>query len=384
MKGISKILLICLFLGSSVWLIQHYLFVDATLETASVETLDREYYFELYDIEVIRHPTIESAYPEWFEPDITESVTNVDDRIDILPFEEDKKRNGYVVYPKHGMVVPLSTPSTQDAEKIHTWVMFDHYPYLDRWALHYRGNNPSEGFGNMVVAAHSSYIKDAPGNYKTVFQVLPISRAWDKIFVYLKNDQGWYDLYTYVITDSFRTDMTDISVLSQTREEKFLTTYGCYIIWDNSERRVNHAILESVTKNSQDLARRWSMAPSPNIQDVEQKNTETPTSLTPQEHWSPSLNTELPLWKTENPPVKINQLDEISSWIPAHLLPTLKQLVVAIIDRLEKEPELYNRVHNRLLEKIRPFESKVIEDPATLKVISIYRYIHHYVELIKK
>jgi sortase (surface protein transpeptidase) len=100
----------------------------------------------------------------------------------------------------------------------------------------------------MVIAAHSSFKKEDPGTYKTVFQTLPISDPGDKIFVYRKNSTNAYDLYTYQITDSFRTDKKNTKILAQTTQPT-LTTYGCYAIGSNEERRVNQAQLISTTKS---------------------------------------------------------------------------------------------------------------------------------------
>jgi hypothetical protein len=86
----------------------------------------------------VRHPSIDSEYPSRATPDESQSITDLQHRVAILPYAEDKHRDGYVVYPKHGITVPLSTPTASDHEKIRMGQMFDHYPYLEQGALHYR------------------------------------------------------------------------------------------------------------------------------------------------------------------------------------------------------------------------------------------------------
>ncbi len=213
-----------------------------------------EYYFNLYWVEEVDNPTVEKTYPERAIPDETQAITSLSYRKSTLPFSQDQDEDWYIVYPEHGIVVPILTPSTEDAKKINSWKSFNHYPYLEEGSLHYRWNSPKEGKGNMVIAAHSSFTKDEPWRYKTVFQALPISTAWDKIFIYLKNESDWFDLYTYEIFESFRTDIKNVKILSQrtTQEDHELTTYWCYAIWTNAERRVNKSKLIKTEKNIED------------------------------------------------------------------------------------------------------------------------------------
>ena len=208
-----------------------------------------EYFFDTYDVRVIQNSNAEMTYPDRFVPNMEQNITDLSYWIDILPFAEDKNRNGYVVYPRHGMIVPLDQTSSHDDNLIQNGKAFDHYPYLEDGALHYRGKGPTEWNGNMVIAAHSSYEKQEPGRYKTVFQGLPISQPGDHIFVYQKNTQWTYDMYDYVIYSSFETDKYDTSVLAQSTNKKTLTTYWCYEIWVNDKRWINQANLHREIKN---------------------------------------------------------------------------------------------------------------------------------------
>ncbi len=362
-------ILVCIILSAG--LIRHYIFTDASTNDwffVQSEKEHREYYFELFNIESIRHPDIESEYPNWFQPDESQSIKDLQHWVNLIPFNEDKTRESYIVYPKHWMVSPISIPSNDDTKKIENWEMFNHYPYLDNWALHYRWNNPTQGNWNMVVAAHSSYLKDAPGRYKTIFQVLPISKKWDNIFVYLKNDSWTFDLYSYIITDSFRTEITDVSVLAQNRDHKYLTTYWCYIIWDNSERRVNQAILESITENIDLNTMKWVA------------NSDSPT-LDTSHDVAPALlaNNEQDTITTSNKIViSALELVQITNKISPELLPKLQNLVLIIQQRLQEEPQLYDRVYTRLVTKIENLRSSWSD----ASVLPIYEFIYYYIQLL--
>lgn len=83
--------------------------------------------------------------------------------------------------------MPVLTPNQSDADLIRAGKAFNHYPYLEKGALHYFGTSPSRGAGNLSIAAHSSYLKQDPGRYKTVFQALPITNIGDTIWYFEKN-----------------------------------------------------------------------------------------------------------------------------------------------------------------------------------------------------
>ncbi len=199
-----------------------------------------------YSSDISVNWTIDYWFPTWVKANPWNR--DLDFWLQTLPYEQDKHGSWYLVYPKYGIIVPLLTPNASDHEKILQWENFNHFPYLQNGALHYFGKDPSEGKGNMVVAAHSSFEKSDIGRYKTIFQVLPISEVWDSILVYLQSPSG-YDRYEYEITKSFKTSKSDVSILSQsTNDENILTTYGCYPLWSNTERWVNQSILKSVSR----------------------------------------------------------------------------------------------------------------------------------------
>ena len=361
---------------------------DTTMSGQSLS--HHEYYFQMHGVETVDNPSVETTYPERAQPDDTQSITDLSHWLDILPYEQDMNRYGYVVYPEHGIVTPFDTPSADDTQKIKNGKKFDHYPYLDNGALHYRGKDPTQWTAwNMVIAAHSSYLKDKPWRYKTVFQALPISSTGDKIFVYMKNENNTiyntetqkieesYDLYIYEIQKSFRTDMRDISVLSQDTNEQMLTTYGCYIIWSNSERRINQAILidtiSDISPISPKTPKTLTQPHAINEKDTQNEKTNShnyketvdmPTVDAPEKIPTSALKETYEAQNTKEgdnthmvaePSVNIsgeNTTPRKAPVIPLDptLLPQIDSLVVAIEQQIEANPAKYGGsfIHDRL------------------------------------
>lgn len=117
------------------------------------EGTDYKYYFEAYGVEVLNNPGVEIEYPTRARPNPEQNITDLSYWVnDVLPYTEDRDEDRYIVYPKHGIVVPVVTPNATDQKLIDQGEMFNHYPYLEKGALHYFGYDPHQGVGNMVIA----------------------------------------------------------------------------------------------------------------------------------------------------------------------------------------------------------------------------------------
>lgn len=160
----------------------------------------------------------------------------------------------------------------------------------------------------MVIAAHSSFGKDKPGRYKTIFQALPITRVGDKVFYYEKNGQGSFDFYEYTIKDSFETDKTNVSILKQQVSKETLTTYGCYKIGTNDKRWVNVGELTKKTPKFVTLSAPDNHASAPATS--EKIVAPTPTQTTPVTLSVQSVTTTPPTAETTTatptPPTPLN------------------------------------------------------------------------------
>lgn len=193
---------------------------------------------------------IDTQFPTRATPNPTQDITDLSYRKDTLPYEQDKTAAGYVVYPKQGVTIPLVWPNSIDLEKIKVGDLFDHYKYLEEWALHYVGHAPDQGIWNMVLAVHSSFAKLDPGRYKTAGQVAPLSAVGDNVFLYLADERGEYTLYVYTIQQSEEIPETQVSILDQQVSEKTLTLFTCFPIWTTDARWVNKAVLTDTLPKS--------------------------------------------------------------------------------------------------------------------------------------
>lgn len=233
------------FLIACIWLscITAPLFVDASMPAN---------YVEQYGVNIVKSPDIDTAYPTWAQVNPEQDKTDLEYRAhEVLPFGPETDM--YLVYPKYGVVTQVNEPSSSDKALIAQNKKFNHFPYLTKGALFYYGTSPDQWKGNMVIAAHTARKKSEKNNYATIFQPLLISQPGDYIFVYIKNQQGTYDFYKYVIKKSYETTPDDISVLKQTNNKYLLTTYGCSDIWTTDMRRINRAELEKKYANHSDL-----------------------------------------------------------------------------------------------------------------------------------
>lgn len=204
-----------------------------------------------YIINSVTVPWIDTTYPTRATPNLEQNITDLDYRIQTLPYDQDKSAAWYVVYPKAWVTIPLVWPDNTDIEKIKVWELFNHYKYLEEWALHYVWDAPDQWIGNMVLAVHSSFAKNDLWRYKTAWQVAPLSTIGDKIFVYLADTTGKYTLYIYTIKRSEQIPETAVDILKQDVSEKSLTLFTCYPIGTTDARRVNQAVLTETLSEEQ-------------------------------------------------------------------------------------------------------------------------------------
>lgn len=298
---------------------------------------DYQYYFDKYEVEIEESPHIDLTFPIRAQPNLSQDITDLSYRVhEVLPFEEDKKADMYLVYPLHGIVVPILQPTQDDRERIRTNEPFNHFTYLERWALHYYGNSPDKQSGNMVVAAHSSFKKEDSGRYKTIFQALPISRAGEHIFVYIKNDTWTYDLYDYIIEVSFETDKYNVSILEAENDDDYtLTTYGCYTIWTSEDRRVNKAYLQKKWNNHSSL----------------QEHTAAPEKESRKEIQKQS---EIKNWEHMSPDISVKTTHIAQPHIITRLLieQQISSIYVSLLKQLKFQPAIIHRFIELIDEKI--------------------------------
>jgi LPXTG-site transpeptidase (sortase) family protein len=94
----------------------------------------------------------------------------------------------------------------------------------------------------MVIAGHSSYYKDDPGRYHTIFSSLMLLKAGDEVRVYDKysdsKDLTAYVMHRYQVQQSYNTTPTDVQVLLPQEDLASVTLFTCTPIGGISGRRI--------------------------------------------------------------------------------------------------------------------------------------------------
>lgn len=198
------------------------------------------------NIEVKTSEKRETDYPSWAQPDLDLQHTDLSYRVqDILPYEQDKDADAYIVYPSQGIIYPVLSLFQEDKDLIMDKKKFDHYKYLQNGWLQYIWERPSMKSDNMVIAIHSAYFKKDLWRYKTAGQATILANWGDKIRYFEKENDGTYTRYEYNIIESKETNSKDTSILFPESGKTQLTIYTCSPIGSTRSRYYNKADLIS-------------------------------------------------------------------------------------------------------------------------------------------
>jgi len=219
--------------------------------------------------------------PNWAKPSSNENISYW---LDVLPFENDKNADEYIVIPTIGVISPVNQIPEFSSDynevvwngteiKDFSYNGWSNYlRYLDNWVLQYPATLPiglkdtsgREYVWNSVIFGHSSYWKNNTWNYKTIFGLLPTLDVWEQLWVYKKNSTGSYTLYKHKITSSYETNPSDISILLQENyDTQWLTLFTCTPIWwiewrwvitsERTQEAINNITEENTIEEIQDI-----------------------------------------------------------------------------------------------------------------------------------
>lgn len=153
--------------------------------------------------------------------------------LQVLP-SVDKNSSKYIIIPSNGLVMPINE-FQRDSVNFNEMISGREWninPALRTGALEYPGTS-TRGYGdvgNKVIFGHSSYFQSSEGRYKTHFQKIIELDAGEQIWVYEKQENGWYKRFVYVTEKSYNTPASDTSVLKPWIG-KNLTLFTCTPIW---------------------------------------------------------------------------------------------------------------------------------------------------------
>ena len=228
--------------------------------------LERTYIKENDDLEL--------EAPGWARPSSRQDIKYWKD--EVLPFNQDKNADEYVVIPTIGVIAPINhipeysddyddivADGTQIKDLSYAW-WTNYLEYLDAGLVQYpatlpiglRDNRGIEYIWNSVIFGHSSYWKDDNGRYKTIFGLLPTLDRWEEVWVYKRVGTEYY-LRKYMITKSYETIPNDVSILLQENyDTQGLTLFTCTPIWGIEGRWIIESELisiESAYETSEEL-----------------------------------------------------------------------------------------------------------------------------------
>ncbi|HMY81034.1 MAG TPA: sortase [Candidatus Absconditabacterales bacterium] len=165
---------------------------------------------------VVTSPKVDTSIPSWFAPSTNKDIAHW---LKVLPYEEYRYHNQYIVIPAMGMVAPLmelETGSQAYKDFIKTkGKSFDSKAYnrlLVGGPTIYPGTAPIGTKGNTFIFGHSNYRVNEPGSFKTIFRLTYNIELGDKIWVYKKFD-GKRVFFEYTV---------DISKLIGAHETKYM------------------------------------------------------------------------------------------------------------------------------------------------------------------
>lgn len=147
--------------------------------------------------------------------------------------KQDQNASKYIVIPSNWLVMPIVSidPKSEDYKRALNGYL-NYYKYLLDWALEYPWTSSKWYWEvwNKVILWHSSYWEKAEGRYKTQFQKIIWLNRGEKIWIYVKNNKWGYNMYKYIVTASYNTKPTDVSILKPWIWAN-LTLTTCTPIW---------------------------------------------------------------------------------------------------------------------------------------------------------
>lgn len=169
-------------------------------------------------VKVLKMDTLEYTSPDWLRPVwLLDASSDVSSWLGVLPYDEDKNADIYIVIPTLGIITPVIViPKwSADYQNMSKWREININNYLVNGVLHYTQTALPGEEGNMVIFGHSNYFKNKPGKYKTIFADLMNLDvgAEDEIWLYTKQSNGNYKQFKYAITESYETDPSDVAIL---------------------------------------------------------------------------------------------------------------------------------------------------------------------------
>ncbi len=217
---------------------------------------------------VFTSPKVDTSSPTWFKPSDNKDIAYW---LKVLPYEEYRYHDQYIVVPAMGMVAPIMEAKKEsddyknaikgnllgklmpnkkkctDPKKC-----FDYDKYLKWGPTVYPGTATIWSIGNTFIFWHSNYFHNDSGKFKTIFRDTYNLEKGDKIRVYKKFKDKWY-FFEYTVTLSKLINADDIKYIGKLKGEEdkvTITLSACRPIGTAKQRRINRAELTNLNELS--------------------------------------------------------------------------------------------------------------------------------------
>ncbi len=184
--------------------------------------------------------------PSWFKPtDLDGAPQDASYWInEVLPYEEDRNENVYLVIPQLWLVTPVVSipPGSNDYNRMINGQDIAINNYLKGGIIEYVGSVSPGYWGKLVHFWHSNYYKSDNGRYKSVFANLMALDQGDEVWYYVKQPGDRYKLFKYDITASYPSNPNNVKALSWDGDGADALVFGCYHGLDG--RRMIEATLQ--------------------------------------------------------------------------------------------------------------------------------------------
>ena len=224
------------------YIVRLFLISSVLLSSLSMEVIG-------YDVKntkewkVYTSKSVDTSIPDWFVPKNTKDLNY---RLQVLPYAEDRARDQYLVIPAMWLISPINQleKTNPDYRAAIKWATFDYDSYLESGPTIYPGTASVWETGNAFIFAHSNFWHAKPGRYKTIFRLTYNIESGDILYFYRKIDDQWY-FYEYIVNKSFLVNETDVYVMNQVDDKSMITLSACYPIGTAQKRWINQADLST-------------------------------------------------------------------------------------------------------------------------------------------
>lgn len=208
-------------------LILSWLTTSATFALSTIAEKEAIY----WDL-VLEQANLTYLPPTWFQPTTLENASEDASYWinQVLPYEQYRYEDKYLVIPQLGMITPIvEIPkwSADFTDMVNWWEIWIN-KYLNGWIIEYANSVEPGRRGKRVDFGHSNFFSDKEWDFKSIFGNLMRVDVNDQFRYFVRNASGEYDLFKYVVTESYNTDpYSGVWALSRDGGGADALVFGC-------------------------------------------------------------------------------------------------------------------------------------------------------------